>query len=617
MADNLPEHVGIKTDPDPDQSEEDKKIVKMVMKKFMTWKKKRQSYDRNWLHYYKMFRGDQWDGIKMPRHRQKEIVNLVWQTIQSSVPLQTDVRPKFSYIPEEPSDKQFAEVLNKISEADWENNNWLAVVTEIILDGYLYGIGYGDWDYNDDADFGMGSVTFKSGDPFYIYPDPEAPDINFDSGDFSDRSEGLIVAKPVCTKRLKKEYPDKADLIKSDIKDVIQSSKTSLNDFKIRPSNTDRDMPDVTMTETAEPEGDKTLYICAYLLPPDTEEKKEEHENEEGEIEEKYILKKEYPYGRVIKIANGVLLSDEPRMPFENRKIPKVKYLNYVLPREFFGVSEVEQIESPQRVFNKILNAQLEIMNLMGNPAWIISTDSGVDPHQIVNRTGLIIQKEPGSEVKRVDGVQLSASALALIDRMETWFNNIVGTQEVTRGQTPGAVTAASAIEQLTENARTRIRQKQRNLDVFMRQSAQMYAEIILEKYTKERVFRVTNDEGSAQFFKFKTEKRIDDYGKPILVAKVTNYAPTTDDEENVSYVEEESKEYLIKGRFDVRVNTGSTLPFAEAQKEQKVLGLFDRGILDEQQVLEDLDYPNKEKILERLKQRQEAAAQAEAQKGG
>ena len=612
------EHMGLgdSDEPNPNQSDESIETVKDIMKKFKKWKKHRAKYDRNWLHYYKMFRGDQWDGIKMPRHRQKEIINMVWQAIQSSLPLQTDVRPEFTFIPEEPSDRPFAEVLNKISKADWENNSWLSPLTEIILDGYLYGIGYGEWGYDEDADYGMGSATFNSEDPFYVYPDPETCDINFDDGDPYTRSEGVIIARPVCTERLKKQYPEWKQEIKSDIRDVVASSKTALNDFKIRTSYTDREMPDITQVDAHQTPIPKTLLIKAYLRPFDTVEEEEPEMDENGQVVgHKTIEKKIYPFGRCVTIANGILLEEKDALPFSNNKVPYAKYLNYILPREFFGVSEVEQLESPQRIFNKILNAQLEIMNLMGNPVWITSSDSGVNPHKLVNKTGLVVVKEPGSEVGRVDGVQLSPAALSLIDRTEQWFNNITGTQDVSRGQTPGSVTAASAIEQLTENARTRIRQKQRNLDMFMRQSGQLYLDIILEKYNKMRVFRVTNEEESSEFFKFKTERRLDpETGKEQLVGIVKNYLER---EDGNGYIEDEAREFLISGRFDVKINTGSSLPFTKADNETRALNLFDRGIIDEEEVLERIDYPNREKVLERLKQRKEAEAAAAQQQGG
>lgn len=599
---NLPEMVsGTKTQgPSPDISPEDQKTVSFVMGLFQKYKKYRSRYDRNWLHYYKMFRGDQWDGIKMPRFRQKEIVNMVWEVIQSNVPLQTDVRPRISYIPEDPTDAEFAHFMNEISNSDWERNNWLMPLTEIIYDGYFYGLGYGECGYDPNADFGLGSVTFESEDPFYCYPDPECRQIN-------DRySKGFITAIPKDTECLKAEYPHLAHLIKSDIEDVIASSKTALNDFKYKANNTDRDMPDVSMLTGKEASMPKTLVITAFLKPDDYEEtlEPEEGTDENGQPKFKTVNKKKYPNGRTIKIACGIVLDDKPQLPFEHGEIPYSKYVNYVLPREFFGVSEVEQLESPQRVFNKILNAQLEIMSLMGNPVWIMDTTSGVDPNMLVNRTGLVVEKEPNSDVRRLDGIQLSPAALSLIDRMEKWFNNVAGTPDVSKGEAPGSVTAASAIEALQQAGRTRIRQKQRNLDMFIRDFGRQYIEVVLEKYSASRVFRVTNEQGASKYFKMSVEKTPEGSRK----VNVRDYGVN----EYGQPVESNVKEFLIRGRFDVRVNTESALPFAKADNEQKTLALFDRGILDEEEVLKNIDYPNREAVLSRLKERkaQEAAAQ-------
>lgn len=604
-SDNIPEHAAFGSDssPDLDQSPEAIEAVQMVMKKFKNLKNYKSRYDRNWLRYYKLWRGDQWASIKMPKYRQREVINLIWQTIQANMPLQTDARPRPVFIPEEPSDKPFAEVLNKVLESDWERYNWLTPMSEMILDGYLYGTGFASLKYDPNVDYGIGAAVFESEDPFYIYPDNEAREF------YDERCGVVIKACPEDTESLKRDYPEWADKIKSDIKDAIGSSKASINDFKLRLNDSDLDMADMMFGDGNADAVKKTMVFYAYLKPKDTEEIEEEDEDPSGEIVIKKITKKVYPFGRVLKIANGILL-EEGELP-TNGCYPFIKYVNYMLPREFFGVSEVEQLESPQRTFNKILNASLEILNLMGNPIWIMDTNSGINPHKLINRTGLVVEKEPGSEVRRESGIQLNPTALNLIDRLEGWFNNIAGTQDVSRGEAPASITAASAIEQLMDAARTRIRQKQRNLDASLREFGRQYADIVLENYTKDRIFRVTNDEDSTSYFKFRVEKRLDERGREVKVGVIKEFVES--DEQYA--VTPEEKEFLISGRFDVKINTSSALPFAVADKEQKTFALFDRGIIDEQEVLEQMDYPNKEKILERLEQRKAEAAAA-AQQG-
>jgi hypothetical protein len=308
---------------------------------------------------------------------------------------------------------------------------------------------------------------------------------------------------------------------------------------------------------------------------------------------------------------------EEKELPNKNGKFPFAKYNNYILPREFYGVSEVEQLESPQKVFNKLLNASLEILNLTGNPIWIVDTASGVDPEQLVNRTGLVVEKEPGSEVRRESGVQLSPVALSLIDRMEVWFNNVAGTQDVSQGKTPGSITAASAIEQLQEAARTRIRQKQRNLDSFIRDIGRQYSEIVLENYTKPRVFRITNNEGSTEYFRFNISKEpSNNFDGESTIATVTRYIKGEMDGNDVFMENDPVKMTLQSANFDVRINTGSTLPFTTADKEQKAFNLFDRQVIDAEELLKIMDFPNREQILERMNQKQAAMAEQAALEG-
>lgn len=602
----LSEHakLGDPTKVDDDQSPEDRQIVAKVLKEFEKLKKHRSKYDYNWLHYYKMWRGDQWDGIKMPKHRQRECINMIWQTIQANMPLQTDARPRIQFVAEEPSDIEFANVLNEVMEADWERGNWLVPLSEIILDGYIYGTGYGSLVYDAEADFGMGSAQFESEDPFYLYPDNEAREIN------DNRSKIFIKAEPVDTDSLKREFPEFEDKIKSDIDSDIQSSKTSLNDYTARSSNADRDMPDISFLTGKQKTTPRTMLITAWMKPDETEEVETEEVDESGEISTKVIIKKVYPFGRVIKIANGIKIFEGTLT--ESGRFPFMKYVNYMLPREFFGVSEVEQLESPQRVFNKILNAAIEIMNLMGNPIWVISTDSGIDPNKLINRTGLVVEKEPGSEARREHGVELNATIFPLLDRLESWFDKIGGNQEVSRGQAPASITASSAIEQLMDAARTRIKQKQRNLDAMVREMGRQYVDIVLENYTKSRVFRVTNDQTGTKYFKFRVDKVLVD-GKTQLVGKIRNYVQN--DGESIAMSDQE-QEFFISGRFDVKVNTGTSLPFAVADKENKSFALFDRGIIDEEEVLNNIEYPNKEQVIQKLMERKAAMQQQKLESG-
>lgn len=586
-------------------SDEEKAEVARVMRLFHVFKRYRKRYDKNWLDYYRQVRGVQWDS-RRPNWKNSELVNFIWQTIQSQIPLQTDVRPRFSFLPQNPSDAEFAEILDQVAESDFDRYNWLLTVFEVLWDGWTYGIGYSSMGYDQSQQYNTGAAVFKSEDPFHCYPHPDANTIN------DTESDAFFFAKPESTAKLKEEFPERAQFIKPDITDRMKKDRTELKSFQLTYFNSDRQLAEGNYGESENTLDDipRTMVFRGYFKPRDTvEEKIEEFDDETGEASEKYSIQKKYPKGRYVVIANNMLLHDGP-LPYGDGLFPYAKYNNYVLPREFFGVSEVEPLSSSQSIFNKILSFSLDALALTGNPIWIVDNNADVDTDNLQNIPGSVVEKTAGSEVRREQGVGVNPSAFSMLNSLEGWFNTVAGNSEFSSGEAPGGVTAARAIEQLIRASRTRIRQKMRNLDGFMKEAGRQYMNRVLELYSVPKIFRITEKDGSQAFRKFRIDKEQAEDGSIRRVAVFSDF----DEDETGRMKELPERRLVIQGDFDVKVATGSELPFDVAEDEQKAFALFDRGIIDEEEVLDRIQYPNKERVLERLRQRQEAAAEAQAQ---
>ena len=91
-------------------SDEEKKAIKLVEKLFSKAKKHRGQYDSKWIDFYHMFRGKQWKAER-PSYRHSEVINHIFKSIQSTVPIQMDTRPRFEFLPEEPADMELAEII--------------------------------------------------------------------------------------------------------------------------------------------------------------------------------------------------------------------------------------------------------------------------------------------------------------------------------------------------------------------------------------------------------------------------------------------------------------------------------------------------------------------------
>lgn len=579
---------------------EERKAIRLVNKLLSKNKKHRSQYDKKWLDYYRMFRGKQWKEQR-PSYRHTEVVNLVFRTIQSTVPIQVDARPRFEFMPQEPMDREVAEILNTVAEADWIKKNWGEQLLEVIYDSNIYGTGLSCMKGEPNE------ITYESIDPVYCYPDPEARDVNNNCTNF-------VYAEPLDVGRIKRKWKDKAKFIKPDIESLMKSEKSA--DEIVFRSPADRNMVMEGSTPLDPSNKDLALVITAYLTAEMCEEDFDEEErpllgddgspvmDEMGNPKSEFVQIAKYPKGRKIVTCGNVLLEDGPN-PYDDGEIPYHRYPNYILPREFWGMSEVEQLEGPQRVFNKMVSFALDVMTLMGNPVWLIPTSTGVDPDNLVNRPGLNVEYDGDNPPRREEGVQLQPFVLQMIDKMADWFDSISGSQDVTRGVNPTGVTAASAISSLQEAAQTRIRQKARNLDFYLQSVGQQYKSRVFQFYSAPQIIRLTNNANAQKYFKMYIETYDKEDG---TIGRRMSVTPYTDrGQEDLL----NARQYEIMGDFDVKVATGSSLPFAKAEKENKLKDLFKLGIIDDEEVLKGSDYPNWQGVLQRMQEKKALEAQA------
>lgn len=647
----LPEHQGPRNanttnpagyTPDP----EEQKTLRLVDNLYKKSKNHKGKYDQKWLDYYKFFRGKQWKEQR-PSYRHSEVINLVFQSIQSTVPIQTDARPRLEFVPRAPQDTDFAQVLNKLAESEWEKGCWLEVLTEIIYEANFYGAGFGYMEVMPTKTNQM-EIVFRSGDPFYQFPDSSATDCN-------KKCKAWQEAEPVDIEVLKKDYPDKAQFIKPDVVDLTSGDKTNIDKIRFKSPVDNRTFLDSNSGYDIT-DRNQTLKITTYI-GPDEYESEDNQANDpvtdaqrdengmattgmsditgardltaplEGALGTPTPQRPKYANGRKIVTASGMVLYNGEN-PYDDKKFPVERLINYTLPREFWGISEIEQLMGPNKIYNQILSFTLDVMTLMGNPIWIADTTSGVDTDNLFNRPGLVIEPEPGTRVERVPGVELQPYILPLLGNVRKMFDDLSGANEITKPAGDGDDTpSGEAITAIQEAAQTRLRLKSRHLDAFLQKIGQLYVERVMQFYTAPQIVRVTGDDDGYKYFKFHVETMLDPEGnemtgedgrprKKAVVRDFVQHQETGKISESI-----QATEYEIHGSFDVKVSTGSSLPFAKNEAAEKAIKLYTLvqppggGVIDDEELLKAMDYPNWESVLNRMNiKKAQMAAQAQAQ---
>jgi ribosomal protein L34 len=590
-----------------EQDAQDRKTVMMVEKLFSRYKQARMPYDGNWVENYKFFRGKQWK-VARPAYRNSEVLNFIYSAIQTIVPIMTDNRPNIEAVPENPEDFEFAMIMTQLLRSKWDRDQFSQIVAEAIVDACIYGAAISEQPWEQDTHEGLGDFDFRTVDPLHFYPDPRARDVNDNFG------KGVITAIPTDLAEVKRKYPKKAHLLKADLSDIdmAKAAKQDMDDYRIR-SATDN----LTLVEGERPadvdQPDQILVITAWLKDDAIIEEKIQQSDKTGKKVSGYRTRKKYPNGRKIVVANKVLLEDEEN-PYLDGEFPFARLVDHILPREFWGEGEIDQLKGPQQILNKLMSYAMDVIELMGNPVWKNPTGSGVFSDSIVNRPGLVMDFNDGFEPRREQGQDVQPSIFAIFDRMRDVFERISGVNEVTRGVRPQNASGV-AIENLQEAAQTRIRLKSRNVEAWLTQVGQQFASRILQFYSIPRVVRITDNPESAKYFEIAIDSDLDESGEvQARTATVRDFQQMQDPENGqVKLVPGETLQYEIKGNLDIRITTGTTLPFAKAQKKQQAKELFQLGIYDAEDLLTDMEHPRKDSVLNKLQGRRQAEAEAQA----
>ena len=448
-------------------SEEELKLCQEMFYKFEIAKQAKSSKVEMWNKCLSAYNSDYFKQMNLPDYKSDEISNFIFSTIETIKPIMTDNDPKILILPKTPQGADNIDKLQNAFDYEWVRAKMGRLLPQAITIALQIGtaiIGI-FWDGSDEN--GIGNVKPTLINPFNFYPDPMATCV--------EDAEYIIYATYKHVNDLKVKYPDKSNLLSGGTINYSELVSSGIDTSNVR---------------------NQVLVLECWLRDYTTIETEEEIDGEK-----KKVKKRKYPKGRVITCCPelNVILEDK-KSPYDDGQFPFKLIKCYDIPFEFWGKGEIEQLLSPQQYINELMNQIIDNAKLTANMPWVIDKNSGIGRGQLTNRPGLIIRKNPGTEVKRLVPPPMPNYVAEIVSTLKRDIEVISGIHDVTRGEKPGSISAASAILALQEAAQARIRLKVRAMEYSLSEIGQIWFSRMRQFWVTDRWVRFEDEEGNYQF---------------------------------------------------------------------------------------------------------------------
>ncbi len=411
-------------------------------------------YTRRWQDYFDSYFGDYFRHKNLPEYRSNAVSNYIFSIIETIRPIMLDQNPKFEAMPRQPDSMNFVGDVQEALTYEWDREKmnlklYRELITTLVTGNAPFFIAWNGKNKQIEA------IPVN---PFNLFPDPLATDVQ--------NAEYIIYALYQNVDKLKNRFPSKAS--------QLQGMSVNYSELVYDNNRNSRVDNQVLVLEVWSKEYDK----------PET-----------------------YPHGRVTTLAPelGVVLDDKQN-PYDDGRFPFIVFKDYDVPGKFWGEGEVQQLLSPQSSMNDLLNSIMDNAKSTANMPWVIDKNSGIPVGKITNRPGLVIRKNPGTEVRRDQPPSMPPYVQQTLDSFKGDMEQISGVFDTLKGNSEQGVYTAQGILALQEAGQARVRLKVKILEEKLGELAELWYNRMQQFWKDGRFVRITHPDGSYEFKNFQTE---------------------------------------------------------------------------------------------------------------
>lgn len=269
---------------------------------------------------------------------------------------------------------------------------------------------------------------------------------------------------------------------------------------------------------------------------------------------------KDYPNGRHIIVANGVILKNG-ELPCG--EIPFVKFDDVVIGGKFYSESLVTHGRPIQDQYNRVLSKRSDWESKLLAGKYIAARGHGLMQEALTNESGEVVEYDPVPNAAEPHAMQIPvmpAYVYQSLDSLKRELFELFGLSDVSRGQMPSASIPAQGMQILLDADETRIGVEIEQHEHAFAKLGQLILKYTAKYYTSERPLKT-----KGQSLKY-----------------------------NVSKIKGDD----LRKNFDCIVIRGSTVPNIKPMKRQEILNLYGQGLLGNpqdpavvQKVLAELEF--------------------------
>ena len=585
----------------PPEGHED--VGPFVWQLFETAKAERDRLEMpdRWLAHYKLYRGDHWQSVNSQKNKNKISLNFFFANVQRTVANITSRNPEAEVIsmdgqlPDEPPDdqdtlegaNQLQPAQKPVDDADkvltaklkkwWKDTKQRQKLRRSALNMELYGLSIEKklWDKSINA---PNTVLV---DPFAFFPAP---------GYYEDMAMDcpyVTHAYPMTVDAIESRWNLPPDLVQVDDTYSLLGGERE----ELRPKPTSHSTSDAnpygrgsgvqqSSTETTETYWQRGLVAEVWVRDNRTETEFELLETDPTHEVDVYIEKEVpiYPGGiRVILVTNnGDLVLDDVPNPNINLDLPRDQvekcYLydhlpfdianSYVDTTSIWGFGAAEQTAKLNYKIDEIISRLVAYVNRSLYPTLIIPTKTGITREMLNNNPGLVLQPTntmAADLIRWLPIPPLPADFYNVLNMLIGFFDRIYQIEDADRGVAPKGVVAASAIVALQERNMVMMQHKIGAVDFLVERRGQSAVSLYQNFGTYLEVIEVDGEP------------------KPFV------------------------GNFLAGRQFNYVVESGSTTPRTSLQLIDDAKNLYQLGAIDRQALLEAVNFPNWQAILERV----------------